>query len=134
MLWCFMRSKILIGTRIQLFLFISLGVTSLHALFAGEMREVWVLFGVNFATLLNMFLIIFVVEKLLFDSKSSKTKGLLAGVFVAKTIILLLAFMVGVHFVGNKIILAVINYAVQIIILIIFLYNYCYKASGIENK
>ena len=129
-----MHSRILTGARIRLFLLISLGVTAFHALFAGEAKEIWVLFGVNFATLLNIFLIIFVVEKLLFDSEGSKKKGLLAGAFVAKTIILLLAFIVGVHFVGNKIILAVINYAVQIIVLIVFLYNYFCRASGIENK
>ena len=128
-----MRSRILTSARIQLFLLISLAVTSLHALFAKGLTEVWVLFGVNFATLLNIFLVIFVVEKLLFDSEGNKTKGMLAAAFVAKTIILLLAFVVGVHFVGNRIILSVINYGIQIIVLVIFLYNYFYRVGEIEK-
>ena len=97
-------------------------------------REVGVLLGVNFATLANIFLIIFVVEKLLFDSKGNMNKGLLAGAFVAKTIILLLAFVVGIHFVGDRIILSVINYAVQIFILSIFLYNYFYRSGRVESE
>ena len=113
---------------------ISFGTTFLYTLFAADFKEVWILFGINFATLLNIFMIIFVIEKLLFDSGNNKTKGLLAGVFVLKTIILLSAFLVGVHFVGNRIILSVINYATQILILSIFLYNYFYRVSGVEGK
>ena len=90
--------------------------------------------GVNLATLVNIFLIIFVVERILFDLGGNKSKGLLAGVFVAKTIILLLAFVVGVHFVGDRIILSVINYAVQILVLSIFLYNYFYMANKVERE
>ena len=107
----------------------------MHALFARNLREILVLFGINFATLVNMFLMIFVAEKLLFDSEGSGTKGgMLAGVFVIKTIILLSAFIVGVHFVGNRVILSVINYAVQIIVLVVFLYNYFCRVNGVENK
>ena len=80
------------------------------------------------------FLIIFVVERLLFDSGNNKIRGLLALTFVLKTVILLLAFFVGVHFVGNRIILSVINYAVQVMVLSIFLYKYFYGASGVEGK
>ena len=129
-----MHSKILSRPKVWLFLLVSFGITFLFVFFTQNIREIAVLFGVNLATLVNIFMIIFVVERLLFDSKSKKTTGLLAGAFIAKTIILLLAFIVGIHFVGDRVILSVINYAVQILVLSIFLYNYFYRAGRVESE
>ena len=115
-----MRSRILTGPRIGLFLLISLAVTGLNALFVRDGREAAVLFGIHLVTLFNIYLIVFIVEKILSDAKNNNNKGMLAGVFVVKTTILLLSFIVGVHFVGDRIILSVINYTVQVFLLSIF--------------
>ena len=128
-----MRSKILTVPRIGLFLLISFAVTGLHALFARNGLEIGVLFGINLATLFNIYLIIFIVERLLSDAKGNK-KGMLAGIFVIKTTILLLAFIVGVHFVGDRVILSVINYTIQVFLLSIFLYFCLSKVDEVENR
>ena len=55
---------------------------------------------------------------LIVDASRTQERGRIISLFIAKGIILFLGISLGVHFIGNKVIIPVIFYIVQIFILV----------------
>ena len=98
----------------------SLGVTGGLALLCKNSLEAGVLLGVYLATIGNLLLLKYAVGQLLFGAKSSRGKVIIA--FLGKMLLILGALILGVHFVGDRIVIAILNYIAQI-----FIFGLCLK-------
>jgi hypothetical protein len=107
--------------RFKLFIPLSLGTTVLFALFLPSQKLLIVHICVYIATLINQLLLLYVVDQMLPSKGASrhhkvdKTRVMLA--LVLKLVLLFLALSIGVQMVGNKIILPLLNYVIQIFLL-----------------
>ena len=73
------------------------------------------------ATYINLFMLMYTLQKLML-SKDAIESGkrdhmMIALMFVGKLFIVFGALGIGVHFIGNRIIIPLINYVVQILVL-----------------
>ena len=109
--------------RINLKLFIPLSVIStlLFALFSKSWTEVIVLLSVYAATLVNLYMLMWIIAALILNEEVRLTGKVdvfkVVMFFFLKVFIVFGALSLGVHFIGNKIIIALINYVVQIFVL-----------------
>ena len=107
--------------KIELKTFIPLSVAStiIFGLFCKSTNEVLVLSVVYIATLINLALLINLLTNM-FELKLSggEIKPLnILTMFILKLIIMFAALTWGIHLVGNRIIIPLINYILQILIL-----------------
>jgi hypothetical protein len=81
---------------------------------------------VYIATMINHYLLVLMTHKLIASNKSSKFYNYkLIFIIISKFMIIIGAFYLAVHFMGNRVIIPVINYVVQIFIL-----GFCLKKRG----
>ncbi len=104
--------------------------TGIFMLFAKNSSEIWGIFLVYIATLLNLALLTWAVMELLQpqnfleDSQDKKIQGRkrtykIVVAFVIKLAILLGGLSLGVHFMGPRVIIPLLNYVIQIFILVL---------------
>ncbi len=100
---------------------VSLIVTMLFCLFAKGTSEIFVIFGVYVATLISLFLLMYIMHTVIFDQQALREKKIdKAKLFLYMMLHVLFLFGsigLGVHFMGNRIILAVLNYVAQIFVM-----------------
>ena len=81
---------------------------------------------VYLATMINHYLLVLLMHKVMASNKSSKSYNYkLILIIISKFMILIGALYLAVHFMGNRVIIPVINYVVQIFIL-----GFCLKKRG----
>lgn len=81
---------------------------------------------VYIATMINHYLLVLMTHKVLSSNKSSKFYNYkLIFIIISKFMILIGALYLAVHFMGNRVIIPIINYVVQIFIL-----GFCLKKRG----
>lgn len=123
--WFFMPSKIKNKPKSMRFVVASVLVTGSHGMFCSNGREILVVLIVYGATLLNMGLLTHMVKGMFNPEGEAISKGRMVFVGVGKFFLLLGAITLGVHLVGNRVMIAVSNYVVQLFIVGIFLrYRY----------
>jgi len=109
--------------RINLKIFIPTSsiTTCALLLFSNSNTETFVILGVYAATLLNLFLLLSVIQKIVEIGTATEpvdySKMKLAFVFIAKMAVIFLALTIGVHFTGKRIIIPLLNYVIQIFVL-----------------
>ena len=106
---------------LKLFLPLSLATTIGFGIFCGNTNEALVLVVIYVATLINLALLISLLMKM-FELKLSggEIKPLnIITMFILKLIIMFAALTWGIHLIGNRIIIPLINYILQILILTI---------------
>ncbi|MFT6068743.1 MAG: hypothetical protein ACJAT2_003532 [Bacteriovoracaceae bacterium] len=107
--------------NLKLFIPLSLGFTSAAALFAQSQLEIYVILGVYVATLLNLGMLLGVISKIILIGSSVEpvkySKIMLAITFIGKMAVIFLALSLGVHFMGKRIIIPLLNYVIQIFVL-----------------
>ena len=109
--------------RINLKIFIPVSVVTTCALllFSKSQLETFVILGIYIATLINLFLLLSVIHKIVEIGTATEpvdfSKLKLAMIFVAKMAIIFLALTIGVHFTGKRIIIPLLNYVIQIFVL-----------------
>ena len=112
----------LVKTKINYkkYLILSIIVFLLSAFFLKTSKEYLATFIVFIAALINQLILIEIVFQLLNSRLAeSKVSGLkLAFLFILKIGIIFGALSFGVHLMGNRIIIPVINYCIQIFVLI----------------
>lgn len=105
----------------KLFWPVSLIVTMLFCLFAKGITEIIVIFGVYVATLISLFLLMYMMHIVIFNQQALRERKIdKAKLFLYMMLHVLFLFGsigLGVHFMGNRIILAVLNYVAQIFVL-----------------
>ena len=81
---------------------------------------------VYLATMINQYLLVLMTHKVLASDKSSKFYNYkLVFIIISKFMIIICALYLAVHFMGNRVIIPVINFVVQIFIL-----GFCLKKRG----
>lgn len=107
--------------NLKLFLPVSLGTLLIFSLFCNGLTEILVLIGVHVATLLNLYMLMFVVDRLLLSPEVLASKNIdkfkVVSYFLLKIFVIFFALSLGVHFIGNRIIIPLINYVIQIFVL-----------------
>ncbi len=107
--------------NLRLFLPVSLATLLVFSLFCKGQTEILVLLGVHVATLINLYMLMFVVDRLLLNQEVLASKNIdkfkVVSYFLLKIFILFFALSLGVHFIGNRIIIALLNYVIQIFVL-----------------
>ena len=108
------------------FLTLSVGVTGLFSLLTINKIEIFVLFGIWLATLLNFYFLVMLVGEIKKVGKKEKKLDKVFIIFLGlgKLAILIGALTLGVHYVENRIIIPLLNYVVQIFILCISYLSY----------
>lgn len=104
---------------LKVFIPLSVGVTILFGFICNNTNEVLVLAAVYLATLVNLALLLNLLMNM-FELKMSggEIKAInLLTMFILKLIIMFAALTWGIHLVGNRIIIPLINYILQILIL-----------------
>ncbi len=105
----------------KLFWPVSLIVTMVFCLFAKGTTEIIVIFGVYLATLISLFLLMYIMHTIIFDQQALRERKIdKAKLFLYMMLHVLFLFGsigLGVHFMGNRIILAVLNYVAQIFVM-----------------
>lgn len=113
-----------VGTKINLKLYIplSFGTTALFIPFLNNKIEIYTHLGIYIATLLNLYMLVLFVQEMFTEGKFKKEKSdkMMISIYaVCKLLVLFGALSFGVQFIGNRIIIPVINYIMQIFILVI---------------
>jgi hypothetical protein len=109
--------------RINLKIFIpfSVLIAAASLYFATNTTDVYVILGIYLATLVNLFLLLSVIQKIVEIGTATEpveySKLNLALIFVAKMAVIFLALSIGVHFMGKRIIIPLLNYVFQIFVL-----------------
>ncbi len=105
----------------KLFWPLSLISTLVFCLFARGRTEVFSVIFVYIATLLSLFMLMAILHGLIMDPEVKATgkikKSRLFTYMFFHVLFLFGSIGIGVHFMGNRIIIAVINYVVQIFVL-----------------
>jgi hypothetical protein len=105
----------------KLFWPLSLISTLLFCLFARGTNEVLAIFFVYVATLISLYLLMAIMHGIMLDPEVRTTgkfnKGRLVLYMFLHILFLFGSIGIGVHFMGNRIILAVLNYVIQIFVL-----------------
>lgn len=109
-----MQSK----TKINLKIFIpaSIILTLVSISFCRNSIEVIVTLGVYLATLANLYMLYQVGDamRLSVAENNKISKTIIAIFFILKMFIILGSLTLGIHFIGNRIIIAILNYVLQI--------------------
>jgi len=99
----------------------SIIVTLTFCLFARGVTEILVILGVYISTLLSLFLLMAILQNLISSSSDAhsrnKSKRRMFMYMLLHVLFLFGSIGLGVHFVGNRIILAILNYVGQIFVL-----------------
>ncbi|MBT3583397.1 MAG: hypothetical protein HN509_00710 [Halobacteriovoraceae bacterium] len=99
----------------------SLGITGLALLLARDAHDIGVITLVYAATLLNHYMLLYIVSDILRDPENAEgrttNKLLLFIFFIAKVGVIVGACAFGWQFMGNRIIIPVLNYVFQIFVL-----------------
>lgn len=107
--------------NLKLFIPLSLGFTCLALLFAKTSQEALVITGIYFTTLTNLGLLLGVISRIVEIGSSTEpvsySKLNLALVLVGKMAIIFLGLSLGVHFMGKRVIIPLLNYVIQIFVL-----------------
>lgn len=107
--------------NLKLFIPISLGFTCVALFFANSNLEVMVISGIYVATLLNLGMLLGVISKIVEIGSSVEpvkySKILMVLAFIGKMAVIFLALSLGVHFMGKRIIIPLLNYVIQIFVL-----------------
>ncbi|MDD0854721.1 hypothetical protein HBN50_16550 [Halobacteriovorax sp. GB3] len=118
-----MLSKLKQKINLKRFFLLSIISTCICLALAKNLQEVLAILGVYVATLAYLILFNVAVAELFrpytdkdFDKKKGN-KGKVLGLFLGKLLVLIIALLIGVQIMGNRIIIPVINYIIQIIIL-----------------
>lgn len=99
------------------------GLTALTTLFCflflNNIEEVYGVLSVYLATIINHFMLAEAVFNLTEPNKvfTKKEKFVLFTMLLGKIVILFLGLSLGVHFMGNRVIIPLLNYVVQIFLL-----------------
>lgn len=105
----------------KLFWPLSLISTMVFCLFGRDFKEIIVIFAVYVATLISLFLLMYIMHSIIFDQEALQKrridKGKLFLYMILHILFLFGSIGLGVHFMGNRIILAVLNYVAQIFVL-----------------
>jgi hypothetical protein len=105
----------------KLFWPLSIVSTFLFCLFGRNSTEVYSIIFVYIATIISLFMLMAILLTLVMDQESRITgklkKGRLALYMFFHVVFLFGSIGIGVHFIGNRIILAVLNYVTQIFVL-----------------
>ena len=116
-----MPLKIKVDTNSIRFGAVSIFTTCLHGLFCSNGGEVLVLLIVYAATLLNTALLTHMVRKMFNVHGRRMSKSYMVFIGCGKFLLLLGAVTLGVHLVGNRVMIAVSNYVIQLFIVGMFL-------------
>jgi len=105
----------------RLFWPVSLIITMIFGLFARDTTEIIVVFSIYVATLISLFLLMYIMHVVIFDQKALRERKIdKMKLFLYMMLHILFLFGsigLGVHFMGNRIILAVLNYVAQIFVM-----------------
>ncbi len=105
----------------KLFWPVSLIITMIFCLFARGITEIIVVFSIYVATLISLFLLMYIMHVVIFDQKALRERKIdKMKLFLYMMLHILFLFGsigLGVHFMGNRIILAVLNYVAQIFVM-----------------
>ncbi len=100
---------------------VSLIITMIFCLFARDTTEIVVVFSIYVATLISLFLLMYIMHVVIFDQKALRERKIdKMKLFLYMMLHILFLFGsigLGVHFMGNRIILAVLNYVAQIFVM-----------------
>lgn len=100
---------------------ISLISTLGFCLFARNETEIFAILFVYIATLLALFFLMFILYSVIFNQEARANrkidKGKMFLYLLLHVLFLFGSIGIGVHFMGNRIILAVLNYVIQIFVL-----------------
>ena len=107
--------------KLKLWLPLSLGTTLLHCLFLKNQTEYLVMAGVFVATYANLFMLMYTLDRVMLSPEAiesgKRDKFMILLMFAGKMFVLFVALGIGVHFIGNRIIIPLINYVIQIFVL-----------------
>lgn len=105
--------------NLKLFIPLSLGVTVVTSLFCRGLAEHLTHWGVYLAVLINFYMLRVIVRELIVAGKGQHKpdKFLMFMYTIGKLLVLFGAISLGVLFMGNRIIIPVLNYAFQIFVL-----------------
>lgn len=109
------------------FIPISLLVTTGFTLFCKNPNEFYVTIGIYLATLMNLAMLVEGIMELTKvapigdNNPVNANKEKVVYLFIGKVIVLILALTLGVQIIGNRIIIAIINYITQIFVLVLCL-------------
>ena len=105
--------------NLKLFVPLSLSVTVAMSLFCNGLGEHIAHWGVYIATLINFYMLRIIVRELIIAGKGQQKpdKFLMFIYSIGKLLVLFGAISLGVLFMGNRIIIPVLNYAFQIFVL-----------------
>jgi len=105
----------------KLFWPVSLITTLIFCLFGRDQTEILSIIFVYLATLIALFMLMAILHGLIMDPEVKATgkvkKSRLFSYMFLHVIFLFGSIGIGVHFMGNRIIIAVLNYVVQIFVL-----------------
>ena len=105
----------------KLFWPISIISTLGFCLFANNTTEILTIFFIYIATLISLYLLMAIMHGIMLDPEVRSTgkfrKGRLMFYMFFHILFLFGSIGIGVHFMGNRIILAVLNYVTQIFVL-----------------
>tara|TARA_Y100000296_G_C5129876_1_gene234941 strand:- start:690 stop:1064 length:375 start_codon:yes stop_codon:yes gene_type:complete len=105
----------------KLFWPVSLIVTLAFCFLAQGRIEILVIIGVYTATLISLFLLMYIMHVIIFDQQALKERKVdKVKLFLYMMLHILFLFGsigLGVHFMGNRIIIPVLNYVAQIFVL-----------------
>ena len=107
--------------NLKIFLPVSILSTAALLLLSKSNTETLVILGVYLATRLNLFLLLSVIQKIVDVAVATEpveySKLNLVLIFIAKMVVIFLALTIGVHFMGKRIIIPLLNYVFQIFVL-----------------
>jgi flagellar biosynthesis protein FliQ len=107
--------------NLKLFIPLSLSFTGLALYFSNSAFEAMVITCIYLATLINLGLLLGVMSKIVEIASSVEpveySKINMTLVFVGKIIIIFLGLSLGVHFMGKRVIIPLLNYVIQIFVL-----------------
>jgi hypothetical protein len=101
---------------------LSLTSTLLLAYFCQTRLELYVLIGVYLVVVVNHILLVKATTKILFAPEGRKGGSTsIVLINLIKISLLFLALSLGIHFIGNRIIISIINYCFQMVVLAVSL-------------
>ncbi|MBT3234739.1 MAG: hypothetical protein HN353_02200 [Bdellovibrionales bacterium] len=106
----------------KFYLPLSLASTILLGFFCQNLLEIYVLIGVYLVVVINHLLLVKATTRILFTAEGQKTGSTsIVLINLVKLSLLFLALSLGIHFIGDRIIISIINYCFQMVVLAISL-------------
>ena len=107
--------------NLKVFLINTLIANAIVLFFAQNLTEAIVFIGIYLASLLNFYMLYIggreIKRTALLKDGERADKSKVVYMFVGKLFVLFIALSLGVHFIGNKIIIPLLNYVIHIFIL-----------------